>query len=81
MAVEKVGGGRSHWAASQVARPIGHHLVSYRLGEVGRAPPCPYKYPPTGERRHTPHFGDSTSKALFYSVVARCHLVRRVARL
>jgi hypothetical protein len=30
---------------------------------------------------HTRHFGDSTCKALFISVVARRNLVRRVARL
>jgi hypothetical protein len=30
---------------------------------------------------HTPHFVDSTSKALFLSVVARCSLVSRVAML
>jgi hypothetical protein len=30
---------------------------------------------------HTPHFGDSTCKALFLSVVARRSLVGRVVRL
>jgi hypothetical protein len=28
-AVEKVGGGRTTWPASHMARPAGHHLVSY----------------------------------------------------
>jgi hypothetical protein len=42
MAVEKVGGGQAHWLA-------GHHFASYRLGQVGGAPPWPYKYPPTGD--------------------------------
>jgi hypothetical protein len=32
-------------------------------------------------RRHTPHFGDSTCKALILSVVARRSLVSRVVRL
>jgi hypothetical protein len=30
---------------------------------------------------HTPHFGDSSCKALILSVVARYSLIRRVARL
>jgi hypothetical protein len=51
MAVERVGGGRTHWLAGHVARVAGHHLVSYHLGQVGRAPPCPRKYPPTCEIR------------------------------
>jgi hypothetical protein len=46
MAVEKVSGGRTHWSASHMARPAGRHLVSYRFGQVGGAPPWPYKYPP-----------------------------------
>jgi hypothetical protein len=76
MAVEKVGGGQTHW-------PADRHLVSYRLSQVGGAPPCPYKYPPTSESRHThtPHFGDCTCKATILSVVARRSHVRRVARL
>jgi hypothetical protein len=45
MAMEKVGGGQTHWSAGHVARPVGHHLVSYHLGQVGGAPPWPYKYP------------------------------------
>jgi hypothetical protein len=32
-------------------------------------------------RGHTPHFGDSTCKALILTVVARRSLVGRVARL
>jgi hypothetical protein len=53
MAVEKVSGGQTHWPAGHVARPLGHHLASYRLSQVGGAPPWPYKYPDTGESRHT----------------------------
>jgi hypothetical protein len=34
-AVGKVGGGRTTWLTSQVARPVGHHFVSYRLNQVG----------------------------------------------
>jgi hypothetical protein len=49
MAVEKVSGGQIHWLADHVARPAGHHLVSYRLGQVSGAPPWRYKYAPTGE--------------------------------
>jgi hypothetical protein len=45
MAMENVGGGQTHWPASHVARPDGRHLVSYRLDQVGGAPPCPYEYP------------------------------------
>jgi hypothetical protein len=44
MAVEKVGGGRTHWTTAHVARSAGHHLVSYRLGQVGGALPWPNKY-------------------------------------
>jgi hypothetical protein len=51
MATEKVGEGRTHW-------PAGHHLASYRLGQVDGAPPWAYKYPPTGESRHTHHISD-----------------------
>jgi hypothetical protein len=81
MAVEKVGGGRTHWSASHVARSASHHLVSYRRGQVGGAPPWPYKYPPIGESLHTSQSRDSTCKALFISVVARRNLVGRVVRL
>jgi hypothetical protein len=42
----------------------------------------PINTPPMVEMRgHTPHFGDSTCKALILSVVARCSLVGGVARL
>jgi hypothetical protein len=53
MALEKVGGGQTHWPVSHVARPARLHLVSYCLSQVGGAPPWTYKYPPTGESRHT----------------------------
>jgi hypothetical protein len=49
MAVEKVGGGQTHWPAGDVARLAYHHLVSYHLDQVSGAPPWHYKYPPTGE--------------------------------
>jgi hypothetical protein len=81
VAVVKVGGDWTHWLADQVARPAGHHLAGYHLGQVGGGPPWPYKYPPTSESRHTPHFRDSTCKALFFSVVARRSLIGRVVRL
>jgi hypothetical protein len=83
MVVEKVGGGRTQWLAGHMARPADLHLVSYHLSQVGGAPLWVYKCPPTGESRHThtPHFGDSTCKDLFLSVVARRSLVGRVARL
>jgi hypothetical protein len=59
-----------------------HHLVSYRLSQVGGAPPWPYKYPPLVEiRTHTPLHGNSTCKALILSVVARHSLVESVVRL
>jgi hypothetical protein len=45
MAVEKVGGGRTHWSADHVARSAGYHLMSYCLGQVGGVPPWPYEYP------------------------------------
>jgi hypothetical protein len=53
MAVEKVGGDRTHWPADHVARLAGRHLVSYCLVQVGGARPWPYKYPPTDGSRHT----------------------------
>jgi hypothetical protein len=46
MAVEKVGGGRTHWPSSHVVRSANRHLGSYHLIQVGGAPPWPYKYPP-----------------------------------
>jgi hypothetical protein len=67
---------------SRSTRPAGRHLVSYRLGQVGGAPTQPYKHPPLVEiRTHTPHFRNSTCKALILSVVARQTFVERVARL
>jgi hypothetical protein len=84
MTVEEVVGARSHWPTDHMTRLAGHHLVSYRLGQVGGAPLWPYKYPPPLPVKvdtHTPHFRDFTCKALFLSVVARHSLVGRVARL
>jgi hypothetical protein len=80
MAVEKVGEGQTHWPAGHVARPTDRHLVSYRLSQVGGAPHGPINTPYRLKSTHTPHFVDSTSKALFLSVVARRSLVGRVAR-
>jgi hypothetical protein len=54
-AVEKVSGGLSTWSASHVAWLADHHLVSYHLGQVGGAPPRPYKYPLTGGNQNTQH--------------------------
>jgi hypothetical protein len=82
MVVEKVNGRRTHWSAGHMARPASHHLASYRLGQVDGAPPLPCKYPrPVKVDTHTPHFVDSTCKALFPSVVVRHSLIKRVARL
>jgi hypothetical protein len=84
-AVEKVGRGQTTRPTSHVARPAGHHLVSYQLNQVGKPSLDPYKYPSTDENQnthtHTPHFGDSTCKAPILSVVARRSPVRRVVRL
>jgi hypothetical protein len=80
--VEKVGGSRSTRPTGHVVRPASLQLVSYRLEQVGGAPLQPYKYPPPVEiRKHTPHFGNSTCKALILSVVARRSLIGRVGRL
>jgi hypothetical protein len=57
-AVEKVGGGLSTQPAGHVAWPVGHHLVSYRIDQVGGAPPRPYKYPPTGGNQNTHHISE-----------------------
>jgi hypothetical protein len=42
----EVGGGRTPWPLGHVARPVGHHLVSYRLNQVGSPSLDPYKYNP-----------------------------------
>jgi hypothetical protein len=34
---------REKWLAGHVARLASRHMVSYRLGQVGGAPPQPYK--------------------------------------
>jgi hypothetical protein len=82
MVVEKVGGGQTHWPAGHVDRSASHHLASYHLGQVGGAPPWPYQYPLLVKiDTHTSHFGDSTCKASILSVVARCSIIGRVARL
>jgi hypothetical protein len=54
-AVEKVGGGQTKWPAGHVARPAGHHLVSYQLNQVGNPSLNPYKYPSTGGNQNAHH--------------------------
>jgi hypothetical protein len=49
----KVDGGRTPWLPGHVARPTGHHLVSYQLNQVGNPSLDPYKYTPTGGNQHT----------------------------
>jgi hypothetical protein len=55
MVVEKVGGALSTQPAGHVAWPASRHLVSYRLDQVGGAPPQPHKYPPTYGNQNTHH--------------------------
>jgi hypothetical protein len=50
------GGHRSTQPASHVAKSVGHHLVSYRLDQVGAAPPRPYKYPLRWKLEDTHHY-------------------------
>jgi hypothetical protein len=54
-AVEKVGRGRTTWLVGHMARPAVHHLVSYRLNQVGNPSLNPYKYPYTGRKQNTHH--------------------------
>jgi hypothetical protein len=54
-AVKKGSGGQTHWPPGHVAWPSIHYLVSYRLGQVGGAPPRPYKYPTTSGNQNTHH--------------------------
>jgi hypothetical protein len=51
--VEKVGEGRTTWPAGHVARPAGHHSVSYRLNQVSNPTLNPYKYPTTSGNQNT----------------------------
>jgi hypothetical protein len=75
-------GDHSTRPADHVVRLASHHLVSYYLGQVSGALPRPYEYPPPAEiRTHTPHFRNSTWKALILSVVARRSLFGRVVGL
>jgi hypothetical protein len=55
MAVEKFGGGQTTWPPGQLARPAGHHLVSYRFNQVGTPSLDPYKYPSVGGNQNTHH--------------------------
>jgi hypothetical protein len=49
-----VGGGQTPWLPGHVARPAGHHIVSYQLNQVGYPSLDPYKYPLPVEIK-TPH--------------------------
>jgi hypothetical protein len=49
----KVSGGRTLWSPSHVARPAGHHLVSYQLNQVDNSSLDTYEYPPTGGNQDT----------------------------
>jgi hypothetical protein len=52
----KVGGDRTPWPPGHVARSASHHLVSYRLNQVGNPSLDPYKYPPPlPVKINTPH--------------------------
>jgi hypothetical protein len=44
----KVDGGRTPWPAVHMARLADHHLVCYRLNQVGNPSLDLYKYPLTG---------------------------------
>jgi hypothetical protein len=50
----KVSGDRTPWPPGHVARPTGHHLVSYRLNQVGNPSLDPFKCPLPVEI-YTPH--------------------------
>jgi hypothetical protein len=72
--------------AGHVTRPVGQCLACYRLNQVSNSSWDSYKYPMPMEfntriHTHTPYFRDSTCKAPILSILARCSLVRRVARL
>jgi hypothetical protein len=51
-------GSRSTRPTSHVARPVGRHLACSRLGQVGGAPPRPYKYPLQWKLEHTHHYSE-----------------------
>jgi hypothetical protein len=59
-AVKKVNGGRTTWLADHMARPVSHHLVSYRLNQVGNPSLDPYKNPSTGGNHNTHHILEIT---------------------
>jgi hypothetical protein len=52
---EKVSGCRTTWLTGHMARPVGHHMVSYQLNQVGKPSLDPYKYPSTGGNWNTHH--------------------------
>jgi hypothetical protein len=54
-AVEKVGGGRTTWSTTHMARPAGHHFLSYLLNQIGNPSLDPYKYPSTGGNQNRHH--------------------------
>jgi hypothetical protein len=56
----KVGGGQTPWPPGHVARPAGHHLVSYRLNQISYPSLEPSQYPLPVEI-NTPHSTYSSS--------------------
>jgi hypothetical protein len=51
-----------------VARPAGHHLVSYRHNQVGNPLLDTYKYPSTGGNYNTHHILDISLTKLSFLV-------------
>jgi hypothetical protein len=54
-AVEKISGGQTTCLVNNVARPVGHHMVSFQLNHVGNPSLDPYKHPSTGGNQNTHH--------------------------
>jgi hypothetical protein len=67
-AVEKVGGGRTTWLAGHVTRLNDHHLVTYRLNQVGNPSLDPNKYHYTGGNQNTHHVFEIPLAKLPFSV-------------
>jgi hypothetical protein len=69
---------------SRSARGLGGPATAWHQTDFSKSVELPHNPINTLLRwkwEHTPHFGDSTCKALILSVVARCSCVWRVARL
>jgi hypothetical protein len=78
----EVGGTREEWTAGHVDSCPAIHLLKTDLVKSAQAPLYLYKRLLAMKvDTHTPHFGDSTSKALILNVLARHSLVGRVVRL